>query len=148
MPFDGFQLLQVVEHKSHTRSLMACFLIRWLCSPELKSETTSSLFADGCACIGPKASGEGRRAHARSAHNDHLSPLPRLPPLLLMQLKMASSTPTINTAAQGFLDFVNASPTPFHAVAQAVKRLEGAGFVSGRVICRYGRCQMSTGQEM
>ena len=51
---------------------------------------------------------------------------------LLMQLKMASgtTTPTINTAAQGFLDFVNASPTPFHAVAQAVKRLEDAGFVS------------------
>lgn len=43
-----------------------------------------------------------------------------------MQLKMASTT---SKAAQGFLDFVNASPTPFHAVANAAKRLEDVGFV-------------------
>ncbi|KAL7412163.1 peptidase M18 [Mrakia frigida] len=38
---------------------------------------------------------------------------------------MASTT---SKAAQGFLDFVNASPTPFHAVANAAKRLEDVGF--------------------
>lgn len=31
-------------------------------------------------------------------------------------------------AANRFLDFVNASPTPFHAVRQAAIRLEKAGF--------------------
>lgn len=50
----------------------------------------------------------------------------------------ASSTPSrklatmANTAslkhAEDFLDFVNASPTPFHAVRSAKLRLEKAGF--------------------
>ncbi|KAJ4391345.1 hypothetical protein N0V93_004962 [Gnomoniopsis smithogilvyi] len=31
-------------------------------------------------------------------------------------------------SAEEFIDFVNASPTPYHAVAEAVKRLEAAGF--------------------
>jgi len=31
-------------------------------------------------------------------------------------------------AATRFLNFVNASPTPFHAVENAAKRLEGVGF--------------------
>lgn len=42
---------------------------------------------------------------------------------------MASSTikPTVHHA-EDFLAFVNASPTPFHAVQNAKKRLETAGF--------------------
>lgn len=32
-------------------------------------------------------------------------------------------------AANKFLEFVNASPTPFHAVQNAALRLENAGFV-------------------
>lgn len=31
-------------------------------------------------------------------------------------------------AAHAFLDFVNASPTPFHAVHVAARRLEKSGF--------------------
>ncbi|KAJ4418175.1 hypothetical protein N0V82_005750 [Gnomoniopsis sp. IMI 355080] len=31
-------------------------------------------------------------------------------------------------SAEEFIEFVNASPTPYHAVAEAVKRLEAAGF--------------------
>jgi aspartyl aminopeptidase len=31
-------------------------------------------------------------------------------------------------AAHAFLDFVNASPTPFHAVSVAARRLEKSGF--------------------
>lgn len=36
--------------------------------------------------------------------------------------------PSSPEAATRFLTFVNASPTPFHAVRNAVVRLEGAGF--------------------
>jgi len=34
----------------------------------------------------------------------------------------------IKTAANDFLSFVNASPTPFHAVKSVKERLTGAGF--------------------
>eukprot|EP00478_Filoreta_tenera_P004616 GABV01005030.1.p2 GENE.GABV01005030.1~~GABV01005030.1.p2 ORF type:complete len:134 (+),score=40.53 GABV01005030.1:19-420(+) len=34
-----------------------------------------------------------------------------------------------NRAADAFLDFVNASPTPFHCVEKSIKELESAGFV-------------------
>ena len=37
--------------------------------------------------------------------------------------------PTSPQAATRFLQFVNASPTPFHAVQNASVRLEKAGFV-------------------
>jgi aspartyl aminopeptidase len=37
-------------------------------------------------------------------------------------------------AASRFVDFVNASPTPFHAVQNAVKILEKAGFSRVRII--------------
>lgn len=40
-------------------------------------------------------------------------------------------------AAQKFLTFVNASPTPFHAVRNASVRLEKAGFVK---VCRPRPC--------
>lgn len=62
-----------------------------------------------------------------------------------MQLKMSSSTsssPT-NKAAQGFLDFVNASPTPFHAVANASKRLEDVGFVRPSLPCPSHLCPLT-----
>ncbi|KAF8759828.1 peptidase M18 family [Rhizoctonia solani] len=36
--------------------------------------------------------------------------------------------PSIPPAAASFLEFINASPTPFHAVHNASERLEGAGF--------------------
>ncbi|KAF2430277.1 peptidase M18, aminopeptidase I [Tothia fuscella] len=41
---------------------------------------------------------------------------------------MASNTTASVKAAEDFLTFVNASPTPFHAVHQAKQRLEKAGF--------------------
>ena len=37
--------------------------------------------------------------------------------------------PTNSEAATRFLNFVNASPTPFHAVQNASVRLEKAGFL-------------------
>ncbi|GAA5830630.1 hypothetical protein JCM5353_001317 [Sporobolomyces roseus] len=39
-----------------------------------------------------------------------------------------SSTPQILKSAQSFVSFINASPTPFHAVGNLVTRLEGKGF--------------------
>lgn len=41
--------------------------------------------------------------------------------------------PTVPEAAKRFLAFINASPTPFHAVQNAAVRLEEAGF---RKVCR------------
>ena len=35
---------------------------------------------------------------------------------------------SIKVAANDFLDFVNASPTPFHAVKSVKERLSNAGF--------------------
>ena len=42
--------------------------------------------------------------------------------------------PSSPEAATRFLSFVNASPTPFHAVANAAARLEGAGFTKVRLV--------------
>ncbi|GAA5955250.1 hypothetical protein JCM3765_003258 [Sporobolomyces pararoseus] len=39
-----------------------------------------------------------------------------------------SNSPAILKSASSFVSFVNASPTPFHAVHNCVTRLEGAGF--------------------
>jgi aspartyl aminopeptidase len=41
---------------------------------------------------------------------------------------IATSMPSKYAAAQRFISFVNASPTPFHAVKSAVARLEKSGF--------------------
>ena len=38
------------------------------------------------------------------------------------------SSPKAESAAHGFLEFVNASPTPYHAVRSAKERLTSAGF--------------------
>lgn len=42
-------------------------------------------------------------------------------------------------AAKNFIAFVNASPTPFHAVQNASRMLDNAGFVKARL--SYTRCQ-------
>ena len=34
-----------------------------------------------------------------------------------------------NDAGEGFVSYVNKSPTPYHAVHEAVQRLEASGFV-------------------
>ncbi|GAA5896785.1 uncharacterized protein JCM6883_007007 [Sporobolomyces salmoneus] len=39
-----------------------------------------------------------------------------------------STSPALLKTASNFVSFVNASPTPFHAVHNCVTRLEGAGF--------------------
>ena len=39
----------------------------------------------------------------------------------------------VKVAANDFLDFVNASPTPFHAVKSVKERLTAAGFKEIRV---------------
>lgn len=44
---------------------------------------------------------------------------------------MASAS--IKVAANSFLDFVNASPTPFHAVKSVKEKLSAAGFIEIRV---------------
>lgn len=44
---------------------------------------------------------------------------------LSTQMMMTQAGPP---AAHAFLDFVNASPTPFHAVHVAARRLEKSGF--------------------
>lgn len=54
-----------------------------------------------------------------------------------MQLPSAMASSPTNAAASdkpnkdalAFIDFVNASPTPFHAVAVGARKLEAAGFV-------------------
>lgn len=43
--------------------------------------------------------------------------------------------PTAPEAAKRFLTFINASPTPFHAVQNAVARLESAGFQRVGTLC-------------
>ncbi len=43
--------------------------------------------------------------------------------------------PHIKVAANDFLDFVNASPTPFHAVRSVKERLSKAGFQEIKVNC-------------
>jgi aspartyl aminopeptidase len=46
----------------------------------------------------------------------------------LSMMQMLAGVPTVPEAATRFLQFVNASPTPFHAVHNAALRLENAGF--------------------
>ena len=43
-------------------------------------------------------------------------------------MQLPASFPAAPEAATRFLQFVNASPTPFHAVHNAALRLEKAGF--------------------
>ena len=50
---------------------------------------------------------------------------PRAQRSFARNMMLFSSAPE---AATRFLKFVNASPTPFHAVENASKRLEGVGF--------------------
>ena len=40
-------------------------------------------------------------------------------------MSVASAEPLV----RGLLDFIDASPTPYHAVIQAAQRLEAAGFI-------------------
>ena len=49
-------------------------------------------------------------------------------------MQVLAGFPQTPEAAARFLRFVNASPTPFHAVHNAVLRLEQAGF---RKVCRH-----------
>jgi hypothetical protein len=46
---------------------------------------------------------------------------------------LAAGLPVATEAATRFVQFVNASPTPFHAVHNAALRLEKAGF---RKVCQ------------
>jgi aspartyl aminopeptidase len=41
---------------------------------------------------------------------------------------MITSPATANAIVDKFLTFINQSPTPFHAVSNAINRLESAGF--------------------
>src|SRR6185436_18506274 len=41
----------------------------------------------------------------------------------------AMSEASVDPLVRGLLDFIDASPTPYHAVNEAARRLEAAGFV-------------------
>ncbi|KAI1821790.1 aspartyl aminopeptidase-like protein [Xylaria intraflava] len=58
------------------------------------------------------------------------SHLPSIPFRLPSRSRFSTATPAMAPpkAALDFLDFVNASPTPYHAVHESVARLEKAGF--------------------
>ena len=56
---------------------------------------------------------------------DHEQVAARLP---TGQRLITTTMPTAPEAATRFIQFVNASPTPFHAVHNAALRLEKAGF--------------------
>lgn len=56
--------------------------------------------------------------------------LPRLPLRGPLTARFYSTMPPVDikVAANDFLDFVNASPTPFHAVKSVKERLSAVGF--------------------
>ncbi|KAF2141939.1 uncharacterized protein K452DRAFT_318288 [Aplosporella prunicola CBS 121167] len=56
------------------------------------------------------------------------TPAPRLPFTLCFRNSSSNMAPPTLQHANDFLDFVNASPTPFHATDSAKQRLEKAGF--------------------
>ncbi|CAE6522513.1 unnamed protein product [Rhizoctonia solani] len=68
------------------------------------------------------------RTPLRGSFRTTTNPAPKLIPHPLKRYMVTMVHPSIPPAAASFLDFINASPTPFHAVHNASERLEAAGF--------------------